>query len=288
MQPHSNLAIAGRLDEVAALLEEQDASPFRVSAYRRGAATIRQLARPIREVVAEEGSQGLMALPDIGEGLASVIEEIVRTGRLSMLERLRGESDPAALLATVPGVGPVLAERVHDTLGIETLEGLETAAHDGRLEQVAGFGARRIAGIRDALAGRLARGRTSTSHGLPPTVIELLDVDAEYRHRAAAGTLRTIAPRRFNPSGMAWLPILHTVRGPRQYTALFSNTARAHRLERTDDWVVIYYDEFGHEGQCTVVTARDGALRGRRVVRGRERECEEHYGVGWERDEVIG
>ncbi|HMU61895.1 MAG TPA: helix-hairpin-helix domain-containing protein, partial [Gemmatimonadales bacterium] len=236
----------------------------------------------VQELLAEEGRPGLEALPGIGEALANAIETLVRTGRLPLLERLRGESDPEALLQSVPGVGPVLADRLHHELGIETLHDLETAAHDGRLEQLPGFGARRIAGIRDALAGRLARVRSPAAHGPPPTVAELLDVDAEYRHRSAAGDLPRIAPRRFNPTGAAWLPVLHTSRGPRQYTALYSNTARAHRLGRTDDWVVIYHDGLGSEGQCTVVTSRDGALRGRRVVRGRERECEEHYGVGWE------
>lgn len=59
----------------------------------------------------------------------------------------------------------------------------------------------------------------------------LLDVDRAYR--AAAGALAKIAPKRFNPAGEAWLPILHTERGPWRFTALFSNTARAHSLGRT-------------------------------------------------------
>ena len=94
---------------------------------------------------------------------------------------------------------------------------------------------------------------------------------------AAAGTLRTIAPKRFNPEGAAWLPILHTQRGEWHFTALYSNTARAHELGRTRDWVVIYfYDDHHVEGQHTVVTETRGALAGRRVVRGREAECRAH------------
>jgi hypothetical protein len=54
--------------------------------------------------------------------------------------------------------------------------------------------------------------------------------------------LRRIAPRRFNPSGEAWLPVLNTQRDARHYTALFSNTARAHQMGLTSDWVVLYYD----------------------------------------------
>ena len=46
------------------------------------------------------------------------------------------------------------------------------------------------------------------------------------------GTLTTIAPRRFNPEGKSWLPVMHTRRGAWHFTALFSNTARAHELGR--------------------------------------------------------
>jgi putative hydrolase len=104
-------------------------------------------------------------------------------------------------------------------------------------------------------------------------VAELLDVDREYREKAAAGQLQRIAPRRFNPGGEAWLPVLHTQRGTRRYTALFSNTARAHRAGKTRDWVVLYSDNGAGENRHTVITAAFGPLRGRRVVAGREAEC---------------
>ncbi len=191
-----------------------------------------------------------------------------------MLERLRGESDPTSILASVPGIGRTLADRLYHDLGVATLEDLEAAAHDGRLASVAGFGRKRIVGIRDSLAARLARVRPPASSDSPePPVSELLDVDREYREAAAAGRLPRIAPRRFNPRREAWLPVLHTQRGPRHYTALFSNTSRAHALGRSRDWVVLYADGTRGERQWTVVTETAGDLRGRRVVRGREKEC---------------
>ena len=102
----------------------------------------------------------------------------------------------------------------------------------------------------------------------------LLEVDSQYRRGAAAGKLPRIAPKRFNPEGESWLPILHTDRGKWHFTALFSNTARAHELGRTGDWVVVYYYDDDHqEGQNTVVTETKGAMKGERVVRGREAEC---------------
>ena len=101
----------------------------------------------------------------------------------------------------------------------------------------------------------------------------LLAIDARYRRLAAADKLPKIAPKRFNPEGRAWLPVMHTKRGDWHFTALYSNTARAHELGRTDDWVVIYYVDGDHEeGQNTVVTETHGPREGQRVVRGRERE----------------
>ncbi|MDE3153682.1 MAG: DNA-binding protein [Acidobacteriota bacterium] len=269
-----NRDIAGRLDEVAALLETQRANPFRVRAYRRAAEALRQLPRPVSEIFDDTGLAGLEALPDVGESIARAIRDILTHGRLAMLERLRGESDPVKLLTSVPGIGRALADRLYSELGIETLEELEAAAHDGRLARLAGVGQKRLAGIRDSLAHRLARVRppAPAAPGGPPSVADILDVDREYRQAAEAGRLPTIAPRRFNPTHEAWLPILHTQRGDHHYTALYSNTALAHRLGRTHDWVVIYWDDGRSERQGTVVTAERGPLKGRRVVRGREAE----------------
>jgi hypothetical protein len=275
----TNAAIAARLDEVALLLAEQQANPFRVRAYRRAAATLRGLDRQVVEILSTGGLPGLEALPGIGDSLARMIRDVILHGRLAMLDRLRGEADPIALLTTIPGVGPKLADRLHHGLGIDSLEDLEIAAHDGRLAAQAGVGPKRLAGIRDTLAQRLARVRTPLAQRRPneASVRELLDVDTEYRAKAAAGDLRTIAPRRFNPRHEAWLPVLHTRRGSRQYTALFSNTPRAHKLGRTRDWVVLYADGGDGERTYTVVTADRGPLRGRRVVRGREDECAVFY-----------
>ncbi len=273
--PLTNATIADRLDEVAHLLHEQDADVFRVEAYRRAAETVRGLDEPIRFLFEREGEAGLERLPTIGPVIARAIRSLVLTRHLPMLDRLRGDVHPTSVLASVGGVGPTLAKRLEEELGIRTLEELEMAAHNGRLYLIAGFGEKRVRTVREALAARLGRTRPPREPGVgEPSVSELLEVDREYREKADRGELRRIAPRRFNPTGDAWLPILHTTRGHRHYTALFSNTARAHHLDKTSDWVVLYYDGADGERQCTVVTATRGDLRGQRIVRGREAECE--------------
>jgi len=280
--PGTNEWVASTFEEVARLLESQGANPFRVSAYLKGARSVRTWDEDVATVLEARGREGLEVRDGIGPGLARAIAELVVTGRLRLLDRLRGAVSPEDLFVTVPGIGTELAHRIHEHLGIETLEELETAAWNGTLEHVPGFGARRTQAVRDLLGSRLRTLRTADtwrhSEGGPaPSVETLLDVDRQYREEAAAGRLRRIAPHRFNPKHEAWLPVMHTERGPWSFQALFSNTGRAHRLRRTGDWVVVYWSLDGDEGRSTVVTEPQGPLAGLRVVRGRERECEVLY-----------
>lgn len=283
----SNAEIAAALDEVADLLETQQANPFRIEAYRNGARTVRGLHDGACDILRSAGVTGLVQLPEIGESLARSIEQLCQTGRLPLLDRLRGDNVVESLFSSIPGIGSQLAERIHEQLGVETLAELDAAARDGSLERVPGIGRRRAQAIREVLAGRYRRPLATS----PPwqasadavPVAELLDIDAEYRRKAAAGRLLQIAPRKFNPTNAAWLPILHTSRGDRLYTALYSNTARAHELGTTHDWVVIYRDD-ATDGRWTVITSQFSDLKGKRIVRGREDDCRKFYAALASRD----
>ncbi|MGC9468661.1 MAG: helix-hairpin-helix domain-containing protein [Anaerolineae bacterium] len=282
----TNKEIAEKLEEIARLLEIQDANPFRVRAYRDGAETVRSADRPLADLLREEGSDALENLSGIGSSLAGVITEIIHQGRSSLLERLRGEITPEKVFLQVPGIGEELAERIVEHLNVATLEELEQAAHDGRLASVPGFGEERVRNVQVSLAGMLSaaaqRHTRELERGAEPQVPEpdvglLLEVDRVYRQRAQAGELRKIAPKRFNPEGEAWLPVMNIERQSWQFTALYSNTKRAHELGKTRDWVVIYYQHNGEEDQVTVVTETHGPMEGKRVVRGREDECRRYY-----------
>jgi DNA polymerase (family X) len=270
-----NRLIAARLREMADLLELQGGNPFRAAAYRRAGYVVAGHPIDMALLLEREGLSGIDALPGIGPQITRAIAELARSGRWAQLERLRGEMPPERLFTSIPGIGRELARRIHDTLDIDTLEELETAAHDGRLAEVPGLGPRRVALLRAALAGLLSRIRPAPERpALEPDAALLLEIDRAYRQMADAGALPRIAPRRFNPTGEAWLPIWHTERGSWHFTAIHSNTARAHQLGRVRDWVVIYFQhDHGTEDQRTVVTETRGPLTGRRVIRGREAEC---------------
>jgi hypothetical protein len=288
----SNQDVAIALERVADLLEVQGAGVHHVRAWRHGAELVRASSEPAA-ALAERAGAG--EIPGMGPALAAAVKMLATTGRLPMLERLEGTISPEDRFASIAGIGPALARRVHDRLGITTLEELEQAAHDGRLDRVPGFGPRRTRAVQEVLgfllssSSRLrtrrgspvAGAQTSTSPPIAtPDVSLVLAVDERYRSDDAAGRLHRIAPRRFNPTGKAWLPILHLDRDGWSFTAMYSNTARAHALGRTQDWVVIFCERDGVERQFTAVTEIAGPLRGLRVVRGREPECRRHYAAG--------
>lgn len=270
----SNRLVAEKLRQFADLLHQQGEDGFRQQAYRNAADAVAGLSHSVSDILAVKGRKGLVALPAIGNSIAGAIAEMVLTGRWAQLERLSGDLLPERLFMTIPGIGPVLAYHLVEDAHLETLEDLESAIHRPDF-YVRGIGPRRKKAISAVLAERLGRPvfrHTSEASSAPPVEM-ILTVDAMYRERAKADTLPKIAPKRFNPTGKQWLPILHARHDDWHFTALFSNTSRAHTLAKTDDWVVIaFQNDRSPEGRCTVVTETHGPLCGQRVVRGREKE----------------
>jgi len=277
-----NHEIAEQLREIAILLKAQHANPFRYLAYFNAANTLDNLTEDVEELVQAKGITGLIELPTIGSGIAQSIYEYVATSRMTRLENLKGESDPVGLLQTIPTVGRALAQRIHGSLHVDSLESLENATRNGQLDLVEGLGIKRKEAIEAWLLKHLGERRQllipAQQASILPPISLLLKVDGEYRSKADADKLPCITPKRFNPENKAWLPILHTTRQHWHFTALYSNSERAHKLKRIFDWVIIYfYDDHHQEGQHTVVTETHGYLLGKRVVRGREAECHDYY-----------
>ncbi len=148
-----NEDIARIFDELADLLEIDEANPFRVRAYRNAARTVRALGRDLGEMVA--GGEDLTRLPAIGKDLAAKIEEILQTGTCKALEKLHRRLPPSleSLLA-LPGLGPKRVKTLYRELGIRDPEALEKAAREGRLESLPGFGPKTRQRILEAIAAQ--------------------------------------------------------------------------------------------------------------------------------------
>jgi hypothetical protein len=272
----TNEMMAKRLREHAAELQSEGGNLFRARAFRAAAFELERLEKPVAEIFAQQGRAGLEVLPAIGKSLAYTLEGLLTTGELRTLRPLDAHREPARIFLGLPGVGHQLAERLQDQLKISTLEELAAAARAGRLAEV-GVGRKRLAGILGAVEHRLGRAAAPLSPDQEPPVGELLAFDAEYRQGMQEQRLPLLAPHNNNPQRQRWLGVLRDERAGWQLRALFANTALAHRLGKTRDWVVIYFDCGSITGQRTVVSETRGDLAGLRVLRGREAECRRFY-----------
>jgi len=156
--PVHNADIAGVFDEIADLLEIQEANPFRVRAYRNAARTVENLSLDLAAAVG--GGKPLPKLPGIGEDLAAKIGEIAATGTCKLLVRLRKEL-PAGVteLLRVPGLGPKRVKALYRDLEVKTLPQLLRAAEQGRIRELQGFGPARETQIADAVKRQLSKAR---------------------------------------------------------------------------------------------------------------------------------
>lgn len=136
----NNRDVAATFDEIADLLEFQNANPFRVRAYRNAARRINDLSEPLANVAADP-SRDLTDLEGIGKDLSQKIAELLTTGSVAMLEQLRTEI-PGGVLAIVriPGMGPKKAAALHKELGISSLDDLRAACEADRIQGLKGFG----------------------------------------------------------------------------------------------------------------------------------------------------
>ena len=147
----NNLAIARVLNEIADLLEIKDENPFKIRAYRTAAETIGD--EP--DAVAEMSPQARLALPGIGKDLAAKIGELIDSGRIAYHQQLLQEFPPTILdLLRLQGVGPKTVARLYREIGVSTLDGLEQAAHDGRIRRMKGMGPKKETLILKALEQR--------------------------------------------------------------------------------------------------------------------------------------
>ncbi|HYN86958.1 MAG TPA: helix-hairpin-helix domain-containing protein, partial [Ardenticatenaceae bacterium] len=153
----TNQQLADVMRDIATRLEIKGESAFKSRAYRRAAEAIEGLGHDIRR---EWEAGTLEEISGIGAAISGKLDELLRTGRLAYLEKLRKEvPDSLVTLTQVPEVGPKTARAIHAELGISTLEALEEAARQGRLREVSGIGAKTEAGILAGIASLRQRAK---------------------------------------------------------------------------------------------------------------------------------
>jgi DNA polymerase (family X) len=138
------------LSEIAALLELRAENRFKSRAYRGAAKAV--LALDTDDLTPLLRSGELAKVRGIGRSTLAVVTDLVETGESRYLEQLRLDLPDGILdLMRVPGLGPEKIERLHEALGIASLDDLEAAARDGRLATVKGFGPKSVEQMPDAI-----------------------------------------------------------------------------------------------------------------------------------------
>ncbi|MDE3117829.1 MAG: DNA polymerase/3'-5' exonuclease PolX [Nitrospirota bacterium] len=190
--PVHNADIAAKLDEIADLLEIEDANPFRIRAYRNAARTLRDLSREVTSLLAQ--GEDLTELPGIGKDLAGKIEDIVKTGTTPMLDEHRRAVPPTLVeLLKIPGLGPKRVKTLSRTLGIRTLKDLHHAARTGRISALTGFGEkleRQILHELEARAGAEGRFKLATAAQYAEALVAYLKASPGVGRVVAAGSYR--------------------------------------------------------------------------------------------------
>ena len=149
-----NRQLAELFQSIADSLEDQDANPHRIRAYRRAATAVRSLHEDIA-AVAQRGA--LQTIPGIGRELSAKIEEFLATGTVQA-QKTAGAPLPleVAAWASLPGLSESLVQHLYVRLGIRTLDDLETLVHSHMLRTLPG-----IAVNEDALLAAIQARRKS-------------------------------------------------------------------------------------------------------------------------------
>jgi DNA polymerase (family 10) len=176
----SNPELAERFELLADMLELDGADAFRLSAYRRAAARIRESAVPVAQLALDGKATSLSG---IGGTIEAKIVEVTETGDMAAMAKLRAKLPPGLVdVMHVPGLGPKTARKLWSELGIEDLEGLRAAAEQERLRGLPGLGAKTEEKVLKSLAApprkAAATGRTLLGKALPAVRRAVAEIEA--------------------------------------------------------------------------------------------------------------
>lgn len=188
----SNDEIAAIFDDIADLLELEDANPFRIRAYRNAARMLRALTVELAKIIAR--GEPLPKLAGVGVDLAGKIHEIVTTGDCALHQRLRSILPPGlAELLSIAGLGPKRVKHLYHDLGIETAQQLCQAAQQGRIRHLPGFGEKMEARLLSAAQKGIGKDRRLPLAHVEPLAHQLaqyLEQIPGVEQATVAGSLR--------------------------------------------------------------------------------------------------
>jgi DNA polymerase (family 10) len=183
--------VAAVLSEIGTLLELKGENPFKTRAYHNAARVLEGLTEPLEKIVAEHR---LGELKGFGEALQEKVTRLVTTGKLPYHDELKASLPPGLpALLEIQGLGPKKVKRLHDELGIDSVEKLEAACKADAIAALEGFGEKSQAKILEAIAFRrqfASRHRLIDALVCAEPILESLRGHPDVLRSSTAGSLR--------------------------------------------------------------------------------------------------
>ena len=187
----ANREIADFLKDFSVLLELTDANPFRIRACAGAARRFETLEDDIEDLLARGALQSVRG---VGQSLAGLVTEFVRTGTATEFEEVKASVPPGVLdMLRIQGLGAKKVRAIHHELGIDTLEALAEACRDDRLSGLAGFGKKTQAKVLSSIEFLLQhqdRHRLDAASEAARDLLEVLTAHPDTIRAEVAGGLR--------------------------------------------------------------------------------------------------
>ena len=186
-----NSLVATFLLQLADYTEMEDDQPYRARAYRRAAQTIDSMREPVENLWK---ARTLQEIPGVGENIAKKIDEILKTGRLETLEKMkqRNPVDIASLIR-VEGIGPKTVRDLYKQLQVKNLDEFEEAVRAGKLQNFRALGVKTESQLLERIQNaRLQSNRVLLVKGLflADRVMQEIHKIPGIKRSVAAGSLR--------------------------------------------------------------------------------------------------
>ena len=183
--------VAAVLTEIGTLLELKGENPFKTRAYQNAARTLEGLTEPLDKIVAE---QRLGELKGFGDALVDKITQLVTTGNLPYYDELKASVAPGLIeMLGIPSLGPKKVKKLHDELGVDTIEALEAACKAGKVAVLDGFGEKTQTKILEGIAFKRQFASKHHLHkalAVAQPILESLRQHPDVTRCSTAGSLR--------------------------------------------------------------------------------------------------
>ena len=187
----NNIEISHHLQEFSDLLEFKGENVFKINAYRKAARIIDQMTESVDDL-SHDGK--LMDIPGIGAGIAKDIQDLLETGRIAKYDQEKeGIPDSALELMAIGSLGPKTASFLFKELHIKSVDELEVAVKEKKLQGIPGYGVKKEENIRRGIelyregAARMLLG---TAFPIVESLLQYLKAFPVVKEAVAAGSFR--------------------------------------------------------------------------------------------------